>query len=178
MQDTGFLNPQELLSHLQIREGMTIADFGSGSGEITIIMAQAAGPEGRVTALDVLPRALDDVKTRAKVANLETIDAVRANLETPGGSTLSDSSQDIVFLGNILWQSPKRPAVITEAVRVLKPGGRMVAVEWQSDGTVGPPSHHRIGQKHLEKLLQDAGLAKIASFGAGAFHYGVTAQKP
>lgn len=156
---------------------MYIADFGSGSGAIAVIFAQAVGADGRVTALDVLPSAQESVLAKAKHHHLENISAIRANLEVLWGSTLPEHSQDIVFLGNILWQSEKKGDILAEAARVLKPSGRIMVLEWKNGGgAICPPEKLCISEDDLRQALEKAGFKVTETFGAGAFHYGVIAH--
>src|SRR3989344_6184433 len=166
MQDTGFFNPQEIHQHLKIHEGMQIADFGSGSGEIAVLLAQAVGKNGRVTAIDLLTSALESLQEKS--TGLENIISVRANLEVPGSSKLADDSQDAVFLANILWQSPQPVAILREAARILKSDGTIMVIEWKT----------KLPAEKLEPIIKDANLQVAETFHAGAFHHGLTAKKP
>ena len=163
MPDTGFFNPRELQQLVGIQEGMKVADFGSGSGEIAVIFARMVGPDGIVTAIDVLSSALESLEARAKHENLQNIHGVRADLEVPGSSHQQDASQAVAYLGNILWQSQKRSEILAEAVRVLKPGGVLAVVEW----------HDRIPKQELQELLAATGVREITNFPAGKYHYGL-----
>src|SRR3989344_4977655 len=107
---------------------MMIADFGSGAGYFTILLAQRVGEDGRVYALDIQESALDNVRVKAKAAGLENVETARSNLEVPGSSGLADSSQDMVLLAHILFQSEQKKEIIREAVRVLKSGGMLVVI--------------------------------------------------
>jgi ubiquinone/menaquinone biosynthesis C-methylase UbiE len=178
VQTQEFFNPAELHAHLGIREGMHVADFGSGSGEIAIAFAKMVGADGRVTAIDVLPSAIESVTSKAKNENLKNIVAVRGNLEIVGGSNARENSQDVVFLANILWQSKKQVEILQEAVRVLKPGGMFVAIEWKRQSTdLGPPKELRMSDEDLQDLVQKAGLTFTGTFAAGSFHVGLIAKK-
>ena len=177
MPDTGFFNPQELQQLIGIQEGMHVADFGSGSGEIAVMLARIVGPDGIITAIDVLPSAIESIQARTKHENLQNLHVVRADLEVPGSSRLPDASQDVVYLANILWQSPKKKEILMEAARVLKPGGVLAAVEWNQTQGIGPPQEARVSQAMLEELIQSIGLATGGSFPAGAYHYGLIAKK-
>ncbi len=146
---------------------MKVADFGSGSGEVAVMIARIVGADGVVTAIDVLPSALESLAARAAHENLQNIQAVRADLEVPGSSRLPDASQDVVYLGNILWQSPKKSEILAEAVRVLKSGGVLAVVEWRD----------RIPQQELKELLAATGLQEIIDFPAGTYHYGMKGKK-
>src|SRR3990167_7199549 len=110
----GFLNPDSIVNEFGVREGMNIADFGSGAGYFPILMAERAGKEGRVYALDIMESALDSVREKAKAAGLENIEMIRTNLEVVGSSGLADQSQDIVLLANILFQSDKKSDIVKE----------------------------------------------------------------
>ena len=167
MQDTGFFQPQEIHQHLQIHEGMQIADFGSGSGEIAVRIGALIGESGRVTALDVLSTAIESVQAKAKASGLDNIVPVRANLEIPGSSGLADGSQDAVFLASILWQSPKPEAILHEATRVLKPDGTIMVIEWKT----------KLPAEKLNSLLVKISLRVTKEFPAGAYHYGILAKK-
>jgi len=178
MPEEGFLNPKELVARFGVREEMNIADFGSGSGEIAVLLAQVVGEKGAVSALDVLPSALEAVQARARSAGLKNLIPIRANLEAPGGSMLGDNTQDMVLMANILWQSEKKKEIIDEAARILKHGGIATAVEWENGSIAGPPSNMRIGSDELSNLMASSGLKFVETFPAGGFHYGLIAKKP
>ena len=178
MTHAGFFHPQELIAHVAVRPGMQAADFGCGSGEMALALAHLVGPTGNVTAIDVLQSALESVQSKAKHGRLQNIQTIRGNLEVPGSSALKDGSQDVVVMSNILWQSSKKAEVLAEAVRVLKPGGTLVAIEWDANkSSLGPPQESRMDKAVLQKLVTSSGLHFTAFFPAGAFHYGLIATK-
>ncbi len=156
---------------------MRVADFGSGSGEVAVMLARIVGPDGEVTAIDVLPSAIESVQARAKHEKLQNIETVRADLDVPGSSRLPDASQDVVYCANILWQSPKKAEILAEAARVLKPGGMLATVEWNQKKELGPPQESRVSQDSLKTFITSAGLTLTGSFPAGAYHYGLMAKK-
>lgn len=178
MNEMGFLNPTELVSRIGVQEGMRIADFGSGSGDIAILLAKAVGEEGVVTAIDVLPSALESLKAKAESAELKNIFPIRANLEVVGGSTMDDNSQDMIFMANILWQSDKKKEIIGEASRILKSGGLAIAVEWTAGQIkAGPPENMKMDKEVLKMLMTSAGLQFVNDFPAGQFHYVLISKK-
>lgn len=180
----GFLSPEDVRDRLSIRPGMKTADFGCGAGEFAILIARAVGIEGLVVAIDILPTALESVSARAKALGLKNIQTIRANLEIPRGSTLPDTSQDIVLAANILIQSSKKNEIVAEAKRVLRHGGTFAAVEWKKDlpaqagaGGFGPPEETRIAPDVLAALITAEGFSIASQFEAGAYHYGIIARK-
>ena len=181
----GFLNPDSIVNEFGVREGMSIADFGSGAGYFTILMAERVGKEGRVYALDIMESALDSVREKAKAAGLENVEAIRTNLEVVGSSGLSDQSQDIVLLANILFQSEKKVDIIRETKRVLKDNDSLIIIDWKKgagampDGRqgFGPPDSLRTDETAMRSLAMGEGLIFERSFNAGQFHFGLVFKK-
>lgn len=127
-----------------------------------------------MTALDVLESALEAIRTKAGHLGLENIEMVRANLEIPGGSGLADNSQDLVLLANILFQSDKKQEIISEGVRVLRPAGKLVIIDWRQGGNgMGPPQNLRLSEERARELALAAGLNFENQINAGDFHYGL-----
>lgn len=175
----GFLNPDKVADSFGIKEGMKIADFGSGSGYFTISLAQRVGPSGRVYGLDVVESALDSVRAKARVKGLNNIETIRANLETIGSSGLGNESQDIVLLANILFQSNKKEDILNEAKRVLKSGGKIIIIDWnKGTGGFGPPDDHRVDPVAMEETAKNTGFVYEYPIDAGRFHFGIIFTKP
>lgn len=174
----GFLEPDVIAGNFNIKPGMKIADFGCGAGYFTISLAQRIGSEGKVSALDVQEMALDSVRAKALARGLDNIETIRANLEVLGSSGLSDGSQDIVLLANILFQSDKKLEIVREGHRVLVNGGIMIVIDWKKDTNgLGPPKTRRFEVEEIKKIVESAGLVFDSSFDAGDFHFGLLFKK-
>lgn len=174
----GFLDPDRVVEELKIAPGMKIADFGCGTGYLAFGMAKKTGPEGKVYAIDVLPSALESIRSQAKLRGIYNIESIRANLEELGSSKLPDQSCDMVVMANILLQTKKKSEVVSEANRILKPGGAMVFLEWRPDAKIGPPSQgYSISAESIKKIVKGPGLALEREFEAGSHHYGLIFRK-
>lgn len=174
----GFLNPNKIAFEFGVAEGMSVADFGSGAGYFTILLAKKVGKDGKVYALDVQESALDSVRVKAKAEEIENIETVRANLEVVGSSSLTDSSQDMVLLANILFQSNQKAGIVKEANRVLKPGGILVVIDWKiGAGGFGPPDDLRTDEIAMRSLIMGENLIFEKEIDAGQFHYGLKFRK-
>ena len=172
------MNPDSIVNEFGVKERMSIADFGSGAGYFTILMAERAGKEGRVYALDIMESALDSVREKAKAAGLENIEMIRTNLEVVGSSGLADQSQDIVLLANILFQSDKKSDIVKEAKRVLRDNGSLIIIDWKKGaGGFGPPDSLRTDETAMRSLAMGEGLIFDKVFNAGQFHFGVIFKK-
>ena len=173
-----FLNPEKISKEFGIKEGMSIADFGCGTGYFTIIIAQKLGKDGKVYALDIQESALDSVITMARSANLKNVETVRANLEILGGSRLQNNSQDMVMLHNMLFQSNKKEEIIREATRILKDNGQVVIIEWKKGiSGLGPPDSLKTDEGIMKTLAEKEGLVFVRNIDAGNFHYGMILEK-
>lgn len=177
-QTDNFLNPEAVVGEFGVQAGMAIADFGSGAGHLAILIAQRAGENGKVTALDILEDKLDSVRVKAKAAGLENIETVRANLEVLGSTGLPDDSQDMAVMVNILFQSSKKADIFKEAKRVLKADGSVVIVDWKKGGGgFGPPDELRTDEAAMQALLVSEGFRFVRNFSAGQYHYGLIFKK-
>lgn len=174
----GFMRPEEILrANIVVRPGRVIADLGCGSGYFTIPLARAVGNQGKVYAIDVLPAALESIRSQARLQGLFNIETIRANAEVFQGTTINDNTADMVILSNILFQSNKKSDIIKEALRVLKPGGSLVLVEWNKNTSFGPPANQRVEQEYLKKTATELSLEFIREFDAGTHHYGLVYEK-
>ncbi len=173
-----FLQPDEIIQRLDIHTGMRVADFGAGAGHFAIPIARKVGETGHVSGLDVQKDMVEILAAKAKAENLLNIDSIWANLELPGGSKLSENSQDIVLISNTLFQADDKLAVIKEAFRILKPGGMLTIFEWErQDPPPGPPKNIRIEKRSVKEWGEQAGLTLARDIEAGSHHYGLIFKK-
>ena len=174
----GFLDPERIVDQLDLRDGMRVADFGSGAGYFTLLIAERVGSDGRVYALDILEDALDSVRAKARLNNLSNIETIRTNLEVVGSSSLNSESQDMVMLANLLFQSNNRDPIITEAARITRKGGTVVIMDWKKGtGGFGPPDSFRVDFGEIQKLCEAKGLNMQSQLNAGMFHFGLIFKK-
>lgn len=170
----GFINPEAVISQLQIKEGMKIADLGCGHGYFSLPLAKMVGNTGKVYAVDILQDSLDNVRSKAQLEGLNNIETLRGNLEKENGSGLPKIECDFVVLANILYQSQKKEEIIKEALRVLKVQGRLVIIDWRSDDlTIGPQEGWRINEDEIKEIAKRNGALFLQNFQTGNFHYGL-----
>lgn len=165
-----FLNPKKLVDEIGLQSGDKVADFGSGSGNITVFMAQAVGVQGTIYAIDVQERVLEVVQSRAEILGLNNIKTIHADLEKD--STLKSGSMDLVFISNTLFQSSSPDIMIKEAKRVLRDGGRIVVIDWQPQDTpFGPKPNHRLSPEKIKELMGREAERELKQ--VGDFYFGL-----
>ena len=177
MAETSFLNLEKIISQIDVKPDMVIADFGAGHGFFSVAFGKIIGPSGQVFAIDVLPQAIEAIRSRAKLEGFLNIKAIHGNLEKMNGSTLPDSSCDLVFIANVLFQVPDKQALIKEAHRILKSGGRLAVIEWKPYTPLGPQKEHRLREEDIKQIIFPAGFNELKPIDAGSHHYGFVFKK-
>ncbi|NQV00783.1 MAG: class I SAM-dependent methyltransferase [Parcubacteria group bacterium] len=168
----GFFKPEEILSQLDIRNNMIVADFGCGGGFFSIPIAKIVN-QGQVYALDVVKENLEAVKSKAELEEVINIKTVHCNLEISGSSKIDDDSIDLVILRNILFQSQKKIEIIKEAKRVLKSAGQLVLIEWIKDSSLAPKQGWFISKEEVQQLTENEGLILDKELSMDNQHYGL-----
>ncbi|MEN9561167.1 MAG: hypothetical protein RIQ56_440, partial [Candidatus Parcubacteria bacterium] len=100
----GFAHPSRNVVEFGIQAGMTIADFGAGSGAYVFEIAAFLEGDGTVYAIDVQRDLLKKIHNEAHKRGLKSVRILWGDLETPGGSKMPDTSCDRVLISNILFQ--------------------------------------------------------------------------
>lgn len=154
------LQPEKLLRELGLAEGMTLGDIGCGPGFFSIPAAQIVGEHGSVFAADIEGEMLSTVRSRASEAGLTNVHVVKTNdREIP----IAPESCDFVLLAYMLHEIEHRASFLHRASRLLKPGGRLVILEWEKiEQPIGPPLEERLTPEDAVADAQAAGLRQVA----------------
>ena len=173
------LNPQEVIAKSGLSIGMQVADLGCGSlGYFVFPFSRQVGKEGLVYAVDILKPALDSVKNRAKLEGLTNVQTIWSNLEKVGATDIKKNSLDIAYLINTLFQNANYEAMIKEAIRLVKPGGKLVIIDWKKMGTpLGPEAKMRLGAEDVTALTVKLGLRVQEETDFGQYFWGVILSK-
>lgn len=173
-----FSDPIKNVEQCGIQTGMEIADFGSGSGHYSIAIARALVSTGKVYAVDINKDLLTRLKNNAVKEGLYNIEVIWGDIDKLGGTKLRDFSVDFVFLCNILFQLESKENVINEMKRILKPGGRVLVVDWaDSFGGLGPKFESVVSKLTATNLFEKGGFHFDKEISAGAHHYGLIYKK-
>ncbi len=171
-----WLPPAEVIGALAAHTGETVADVGAGTGYFSLPLSSAVGAAGKVYAVDGQSEMLGWIKMKLDQAEFANIELIHAEAEQSG---LPASSCDLFFLANLWHEIEDRVAVLSEARRVLKKGGRIAILDWRTDvePVAGPPLAHRIAPADALREMRLAGFGQLASAEVGRYSWLVQGEK-
>jgi arsenite methyltransferase len=111
-------NPTALL---QLDAGQTVLDLGSGGGIDVLLSAKRVGPTGKVYGLDMTDDMLALARENQRRSGATNVEFLKGTIEH---IPLPDGSVDVIISNCVINLSTDKDAVLREAFRVLKPGGR------------------------------------------------------
>ncbi|OHA49628.1 MAG: hypothetical protein A2Z62_01000 [Candidatus Terrybacteria bacterium RIFCSPLOWO2_02_42_20] len=180
-----FIKPEEIIKNFEIKPGMTVADFGSGSGHYALAVAQKmnnsglpAEQAGVVYAIDIQKNLLEKIKSEAEKQHLSNMEIIWADIESKEGTKLASGTLDFAIASNILFQIGDKEALAREIKRTLKNGGRAAVIDWSASfGGIGPAPKAVIPKKEAERIFIQEGFLEEREFPAGDNHYGIIFKK-
>lgn len=151
----------------QLQPGESVLDVGCGTGSLAIAVKRRLGTAGTMQGIDAAPEMVARARQKAKAADVDVEFRVAAVERLP----YPDAQFDVVLSSLMLHHLPvdlRRPA-FTEIRRVLKPGGRLLVVDYE------PPKHpvsralisilsHTMAHNNLNDSLSfvhDAGFVQV-----------------
>ncbi|MBU0476671.1 class I SAM-dependent methyltransferase [Patescibacteria group bacterium] len=168
-----FLNPEQVLEKLRLRDNMTAVDFGSGSGSWALPLAKKL-KEGKIYAVDILEDPLSALRGKAALEKVTNIETIQVDLEK--GLELPGECCDLVLINNLLFQAKNKKAILKEARRLLKKRGKVLMVGWLPKVALGPVNG-RVSAERVKSLTKDLGLELKKEFEAGSYHWGLIFKK-
>jgi SAM-dependent methyltransferase len=111
------------LAHAAVRAGETVLDLGSGAGIDCFLAARETGPAGRVIGVDMTPAMIEKARANAKRGGHGNVEFRLGEIEH---LPVADASVDVIISNCVVNLSPDKPQVFREALRALRPGGRLL----------------------------------------------------
>jgi arsenite methyltransferase len=171
------LPPSAVVSFLRLGGAETVVDYGAGTGIYTVAVAEAV-PRGRVIAVEALPRLAEMLRAR-----ITPEQSVRLEIVETAANTVpaADGVADRVLMVDVLHHLYDQPGALTEVVRLLRPGGLFVVVDWgDRERPIGPPRDHVLGLSAVRDIIREMGLDEVEAHEPGTelpYHLVVVAAK-
>jgi ubiquinone/menaquinone biosynthesis C-methylase UbiE len=143
--------PNTLIEALKFKPGDVVADIGAGSGYFTFRIAPKLGKDGKVLAVDIQPEMLDIIRKRMKETGITNVEPVLGTVTDP---KLPSNSVDLILMVDV-YHEFDHPWEMTDAmIRGLKPGGRIVFVEYRlEDPNVPIKLVHKMSEVQVRREM-------------------------
>lgn len=112
-------NPQAIAA---LQEGEVVVDLGSGGGFDCFLASQQIGETGRAIGIDMTPDMLSKARANADKGKYTNVEFRLGEIEN---LPVADNTADVIISNCVINLSPNKPQVFREALRILKPGGRV-----------------------------------------------------
>ena len=150
--------PADVLRAMDLREGNTVADIGSGAGYFALKFAPVVGKQGQVLAVDLRKLSLFFLWTRALLAGQHGVHVMVGTEEDP---LLPKESVDAVLICNTYHELSHPETILGHVYQALRAGGRLVVVDRAPHPAEGDHSHE-VPLSIVEEELRKTGFEIVS----------------
>ena len=168
--------PEQMLDALKIKAGETVADIGAGAGYTSLRLARRVGPTGAVLATDVQPQMLTMLVENARAAGVKNIKPIRA---TQADTKLPEGKVDLALMVDVYHEASNPEALLQGLKKALKPGGRLVFVEFRAEDPEVPiKPEHKMSLAQVKLEVEPQGFRFKENFEFLPWQHIIVFEKP
>jgi ubiquinone/menaquinone biosynthesis C-methylase UbiE len=154
----------EVVSRLNLKPGMVVADIGAGAGLFSLPIGKAVAPNGKVYAVDIQQGLLDHINQRAKEQKIGDIKTVMGEFDDP---KLPARDVDLAFINDVLHHIEHRTVYLKALVSYVKPTGRVAIIEMNKDDPKTP--HHDnpdllVSRENMDQWMSAVGFRPVQEY--------------
>jgi SAM-dependent methyltransferase len=151
--------PDLLMPALKLKPGDVVADIGAGTGFYTRRLAKAVGERGVVYAVEIQQEMLDILTNKLAAENICNVQPVLGTVTDP---KLPRAALDLILLVDVYHEFDHPYEMVAALCRALKPGGRMVFVEFRAEDPDVPIKRvHKMSEAQMRKEMGAQPLAWV-----------------
>jgi len=156
-------NPTKCIESLELKEGDVVADLGAGSGYYAFRMASKVGEKGKILAVDIEDKMLAEIRKRCEKEKVKNVEPVKCTETDP---KLPEAGVDLVLMVDVYHELAFPYEVMMAVRKALKPGGRVVLVEFRKEDPKVPIKEvHKMSEEQIKKEMAVVGLTHLKTVG-------------
>jgi ubiquinone/menaquinone biosynthesis C-methylase UbiE len=155
----------KMVKALRLKNGMIVADVGAGSGVISVMMARNVAPKGKVLAVDIQPEMLELLSNKLEQQGIKNVEPVLGGIRSP---RLDPESVDLALMVDVYHEFSHPYEMMVGISRALKPGGRVVFVEFRKEDPKVPIKKvHKMSVRQVQREMSppELGLKWVETIG-------------
>ena len=157
---SGRAEVNRLAELLSLREGMSVAEIGAGSGWLTVEVARHVGRSGRVYSTELGAARLDDIREAVREAGVDNVTVLEAGERA---TNLLPGCCDAIFMRRVYHHLSDPSSILAGIYEALRPGGRFVIIEFEAGGLIGMVTRMGIDRAPLIEAVTASGFKLVTA---------------
>lgn len=149
----------QIISHLDLKPGQAVLDVGAGPGVLSLPLAKAVAPGGKVYAVEIDQGFLDRINQKTKEQNVTNVQTVLGKFADPN---LPARDVDVTLFHDVLHHIEKRAEYLKALAQYMKPKGRIAVIELDAKtGAHKDRPELQVTKEELNGWMADAGFKLV-----------------